>query len=51
MNLNRLAIDIDVDVRRINEMVLGERSLTADTLRLAGYFGNSPQFWMGLQTQ
>jgi len=54
MNLsqNRLAIDIGVDARRINEIVLGKRSVTANTaLRLARYFGNSPQFWMGLQTQ
>ena len=54
MNLsqNRLAIDIGVDARRINEIVLGRRSVTADTaLRLARFFGNSPQFWLGLQTQ
>ena len=54
MNLsqNRLAIDIGVDGRRINEIVLGKRSITADTaLRLSRFFGNSPQFWMGLQTQ
>ncbi len=54
MNLsqNRLAINISVDARRINEIVLGRRSITADTaLRLARFFGNSPQFWMGLQTQ
>lgn len=54
MNLsqNRLAIDIGVDTRRINEIVLGKRSITADTaLRLARFFGNSPQFWLGLQTQ
>jgi len=54
MNLsqNRLAIDIDVDARGINEIVLGKRSITADTaLRLARFFGNSPQFWLGLQTQ
>ena len=45
MNLsqNRLAIDIGVDARRINEIVLGKRSVTANTaLRLAHYFGNSP---------
>ena len=45
MNLsqNRLAIDIGVDARRINEIVLGKRSVTADTtLRLARFFGNSP---------
>ena len=54
MNLsqNRLAIDIGVDARRINEIVLGKRSIIADTaLRLGRFFGNSPQFWLGLQTQ
>ena len=54
MNLsqNRLAIDIGVDARRINEIVLGKRSITADTaLRLSRFFGNSAQFWLGLQTQ
>jgi addiction module HigA family antidote len=54
MNLsqNRLAIDIGVDTRRINEIALAKRGMTADTaLRLARFFGNSPQFWMGLQTQ
>ena len=49
---NRLAIDIGVDGRRINEIVLGKRAITADTaLRLSRFFGNSPQFWMGLQTE
>lgn len=54
MNLsqNRLAIEIGVDARRINEIVLGARSITADTaLRLARYFGVSPQFWLGLQAE
>jgi addiction module HigA family antidote len=54
MNLsqNRLAIDIGVDARRINEIVLGTRSVTADTaLRLSRYFGTSPQFWLGLQAE
>jgi addiction module HigA family antidote len=52
LSQNRLAIDIGVDARRINEIVLGKRSVTADTaLRLARFFGNSPQFWMGLQIQ
>ncbi|MGD8456867.1 MAG: HigA family addiction module antitoxin [Anaerolineales bacterium] len=47
---NRLAIDIGVDSRRINEIVNGKRNVTADTaLRLARYFGVSPDFWMGLQ--
>jgi len=53
MNLsqNRLAIDIGVDARRINEIVLGKRAVTADTdLRLARYFGVSEGFFMGLQT-
>lgn len=41
-----------MDARRINEIVLGKRAITADTvLRLSRFFGNSPQFWMGLQTQ
>jgi addiction module HigA family antidote len=52
LSQNRLAIEISVDARRINEIVQGKRSITADTaLRLGRYFGNSPQFWMGLQTQ
>ena len=52
LSQNRLAIDIGVDARRINEIVLGTRSITADTaLRMSRYFGNSPQFWLGLQAQ
>jgi antitoxin HigA-1 len=52
LSQNRLAIDICVDARRINEIVLGKRAITADTaLRLSRFFGNSPQFWMGLQSQ
>lgn len=47
---NRLALDIRVPARRINEIVQGKRRVTADTaLRLARYFGMSPQFWLGLQ--
>jgi addiction module HigA family antidote len=50
LSQNRLALDIGVHPRRINEIVLGKRSVTADTaLRLARYFGTSPQFWLGLQ--
>ena len=52
MNLsqNRLALALGVPPRRINEIVLGKRGITADTaLRLARYFNMSPQFWMGLQ--
>jgi len=48
---NRLAREIGVPPRRINEIVHGRRAVTADTaLRLARYFGNSEAFWMGLQT-
>src|SRR6266545_5929195 len=50
LSQNRLALDIGVPPRRINEIVLGKRGITADTaLRLARYFGMSPQFWLGLQ--
>ena len=46
----RLAKDIGVPVRRINEIVLGKRRITADTaLRLSRYFGLSERFWMNLQ--
>jgi len=48
----RLAKDISVPPRRINEIVHGKRSITADTaLRLGKYFGISPQFWLNLQTR
>ena len=51
LSQNRLALDIGVHARRINEIVLGKRRITADTAhRLARYFGTSPQFWLGLQT-
>ncbi|HLC02612.1 MAG TPA: HigA family addiction module antitoxin [Anaerolineales bacterium] len=50
LSQNRLALAIGVPPRRINEIALRKRSITADTaLRLARYFGNSPQFWLGLQ--
>lgn len=46
----RLAKDISVPPRRINEIVHGTRGVTADTaLRLAQFFGTTPQFWMNLQ--
>ncbi len=46
----RLAKDIHVPARRINEIVHGNRAVSADTsLRLARYFGLSPQFWLNLQ--
>jgi antitoxin HigA-1 len=48
----RLAKDISVSPRRINEIVHGNRSITADTaLRLGRFFGISPQFWLNLQTR
>ena len=48
---NKLALAISVPARRINEIVLGKRGITADTaLRLSLFFGNSPHFWLGLQT-
>jgi addiction module HigA family antidote len=46
----RLAKDISVPPRRINEIILGKRSITADTaLRLSEYFGMSEKFWLNLQ--
>ena len=50
LSQNRLALDIRVPARRINEIVQGKRRITPDTaLRLAKYFNMSPQFWLGLQ--
>jgi antitoxin HigA-1 len=47
----RLAKDISVPARRINEIVKGERAITADTaLRLGRYFNMSAQFWLNLQS-
>lgn len=48
----RLAKSISVPPRRINELVHGNRGVTADTaLRLSRFFGTSEQFWMNLQTR
>jgi addiction module HigA family antidote len=50
LSQNRLALDLGVPARRINEIASGKRSVTADTaLRLGRYFHMSPQFWLGLQ--
>jgi len=50
LSQNALARDIGVPPRRINEIILGKRGITADTaLRLAKHFGNSARFWMALQ--
>ena len=48
----RLAKDISVPPRRINEIVHGKRSISADTaLRLARYFGTTDRFWLNLQSR
>ncbi len=50
LSQNQVALAMGVPARRINEIVLGKRRVTADTaLRLGRYFGMSPQFWLGLQ--
>lgn len=52
LSQNRLALGVGVPARRINEIVLGKRSISADTaLRLARFFGVSAEFWLGLQAQ
>ncbi|MFZ3065212.1 MAG: HigA family addiction module antitoxin [Nitrospirota bacterium] len=52
LSQHRLALNIGVPARRINEIVLGKRRITADTaLRLAKFFGTSAEFWLGLQSQ
>jgi addiction module HigA family antidote len=50
MSLNALALALRVPANRIGAIVNGKRAVTADTaLRLARFFGNSPEFWMNLQ--
>jgi addiction module HigA family antidote len=52
LSQHRLALVLGVDSRRINEIVSGRRSVTANTaLRLARYFNTSPEFWLGIQSQ
>ncbi len=52
LSANRLAIDIAVPSGRITDILNGRRAITADTaVRLGLYFGNSAQFWLGLQSQ
>jgi addiction module HigA family antidote len=47
---NRLARDLDIPVSRVSDIVRGKRGITADTaLRLAEYFGTSPEMWLNLQ--
>jgi addiction module HigA family antidote len=51
LSQNQVARDISVPPRRINEIVLGKRAITADTaIRLARYFGTTEKFWIGLQS-
>jgi len=50
LSQTRLGRDLGVSPRRINEIILGKRRVTADTaLRLSRYFGTSAEFWLGLQ--
>ena len=50
LSQNRLALALGVPARRSNEIVLGKRGISADTaLRLSAYFGNSADFWLGIQ--
>ncbi len=50
LSQNALARAVGVPPRRVNEIALGKRGITADTaIRLAKYFGTSEQLWMGLQ--
>ncbi len=50
MSQNQLGRNLRVSPRRINEIIQGKRRITADTaLRLSRYYGNSAQFWLGLQ--
>jgi addiction module HigA family antidote len=52
LSQNKLAVSIKVPPRRINEIVLGKRGITADTaLRLSLFFGTSPDLWLNLQSQ
>jgi len=51
LSANRLAIELQVPVTRIHDIVRGKRAISADTaLRLSRYFGTSAQFWMNLQS-
>jgi addiction module HigA family antidote len=52
LSMNKLALDLRVPVTRIGEIVHERRGITPDTaLRLARYFGTTPQFWLNLQTR
>jgi addiction module HigA family antidote len=52
LSANRLSLDLGVPSGRITDILNGRRAITADTaVRLGRYFGNSPQFWLDLQSQ
>ncbi len=52
LSQNKVARDIDVPVTRVSDIIHGRRGITADSaLRLAVYFGTTPEFWLSLQTQ
>lgn len=52
LSQNHVAIEMGVPARRINEIVLGKRAITADTaLRLGCFFGTPPRFWLNLQME
>ncbi len=52
LSANRLALDLGVSSGRVSDILEGRRSITADSaVRLGRYFGNSPQFWVALQSQ
>ncbi len=52
LSANRLALDIGVPSGRITDILNGRRGITADTaIRLGLFFGNTPQFWLDLQSQ
>ncbi|MDK9721942.1 MAG: HigA family addiction module antitoxin [Rhodospirillales bacterium] len=51
LSANKLAQEINVPTNRVCEIVAGKRGVTADTaVRLAQYFGTSPQYWLNLQS-
>jgi len=51
LSMRELAASLDVPVNRISQIVRGQRAITADTaLRLARYFGTTPQLWLNLQS-
>ncbi|HEX9323546.1 MAG TPA: HigA family addiction module antitoxin [Xanthobacteraceae bacterium] len=52
LSANRLALDLGVSSGRVSDILEGRRSITADSaVRLGRYFGDSPQFWVALQSQ